>query len=222
MITISDSQNFMDEFRRYAIEKFGFLTKNDYEVLLYHLLNNYSNLKGRSLFEQSIELRVPENKLKRLAYEAKLKHCNYDRATLLETFLRQLQISKFTADGKSIKFAIQDKYLRTAVQAEVYKMGSFMDGSFNSDVVSINAEALVNLLQSLFKDKRLLADIERRCNKAIRKEAEKVFSWKDLGISLLSGTAETLPSFLASVLAPGASAVKIADQILLTINKVKR
>ena len=97
-----------------------------------------------------------------------------------------------------------------------------MDGSFNSDVVSINAEALVNLLQSLFKDKRLLADIERRCNKAIRKEAEKVFSWKDLGISLLSGTAETLPSFLASVLAPGASAVKIADQILLTINKVKR
>lgn len=219
MVIISDSKSFMDKFHKEAIEQFGFLTKNDYEVLIYHLLNNYSDLKGKSLFEQSIELRVPETKLKRLNYEAKLKHGDYNREIVLESFLRELQNAKFTADGKNIRFAIQDKYLRIAIQAEVYKMGSFMDGSFNSDVVSINGEALANLLRTLFEDKKLLKDVEHECNKAIRKESEKVFSWKDLGLSLLSGAAETLPSFLASVLSPGASAVSIANQIALTINK---
>lgn len=221
MINILDSKSFIDKFHEDAIEKFGFLTKNDYEVLLYHLLNNYSNLKGKSLFEQSIELRIPETKLKRLAYEAKLKHGNYNRTTILEAFLRELQKANFTADGKNIRFAIQDKYLRAAIQAEVYKMGSFMDGSFNSDVVSINGEALVNLLRTLFEDKKLLKDIEHECTKAIRKDSESVFSWKDLGISLLSGTAEALPSFLATVLTPGTTAIKIADQIAQIINKTE-
>ena len=209
----------MQEIHENAINRFGFLTKNDYEVLLYHLLNNCSNLKGKSLFEQSIELRIPEVKLKRLAYEAKLKHGDYNRSIILEAFLRELLKSKFTADGKNIRFAIQDKYLRAAIQAEVYKMGSFMDGSFNSDIVSINGEALANLLKELFDDKRLLKDIEQECEKAIRKESEKVFSWKDLGLSLLSGAAETLPSFLSSILTPGVSAVNIANQIMLAINK---
>lgn len=219
MINITDPQCFMQKIHENAINRFGVLTKNDYEVLLYHLLNNFSNLKGKSLFEQSIELRIPEAKLKRLAYEAKLKHGDYNRSIILEAFLRELQKSKYTADGKNIRFAIQDKYLRAAIQAEVYKMGSFMDGSFNSDIVSINGEALVNLLKELFDDKRLLKDIEQECEKAIRKESEKVFSWKDLGLSLLSGAAETLPSFLSSILTPGVSAVNIANQIILAINK---
>lgn len=217
MITISEPKCFMEGFHKNAIERFGFLTKNDYEVLLYHLLNNYSDLKEKSLFEQSIELRVPETKLKRLAYEARLKYGDYRRAAILESFLSELKSAKFTADGKNIKFAIQDKYLRTAIQAEVYKMGSFMDGSFNSDVVSISGEALANLLRTLFEDKNLSKEIERECNIAIRKSSEKVFSWKDLGASLISGTAEMLPSFLASVLRPEIKASEIAKQIVQTI-----
>ena len=217
MITISEPKCFMDGFHKNAIERFGFLTKNDYEVLLYHLLNNYSDLKEKSLFEQSIELRVPETKLKRLAYEARLKYGDYRRVAILESFLSELKSAKFTADGKNIKFAIQDKYLRAAIQAEVYKMGSFMDGSFNSDVVSISGEALANLLRTLFEDKNLSKEIERECNIAIRKSSEKVFSWKDLGASLISGTAEMLPSFLASVLRPEIKASEIAKQIVQTI-----
>ena len=58
---------------RYLKRGFGSMNKNDFEVwIFYFLLHN--QLKGMGNYDISLELRIPESKVKRLKYEAELKY----------------------------------------------------------------------------------------------------------------------------------------------------
>ena len=52
---------------KYLERGFGSMNKNDFEVWIFHyLLQN--ELNGKSNFDISVELRIPEQKVKRLKY----------------------------------------------------------------------------------------------------------------------------------------------------------
>ena len=65
--------NKKDEFIRTCLERFGSMNKNDYEVELFYLLqqSEYGNKSDHAL---STMMQIPLTKVRRLRYEANLKH----------------------------------------------------------------------------------------------------------------------------------------------------
>lgn len=162
------------------------MNKNDFEVwIIHYLIQNH--LQGKSNYDISIELRIPESKVKRLRYEATLKYGNpQDTDAYKVAFEHLLEKSLLKANGAVVQFAIEDMQLRKYLDSVLKKGGRFSDTSFNSEIVSIQADDLEFLIQSLWPDK----DWE-----AVYKKAEKKFNtanitFKDLLKHLAQGAAQ--------------------------------
>lgn len=141
MDTIHNDASFL----AYCKQHFGRLNKKDYEIIVFHFLLN-DELKGKSDFEISRQLRITESKVKQLRYEEsllfQLKDEEYQQ--MLINLLSNSDF-KFT-DGKSkIQFCINDKMLRLYLHNKLNEIGSFADSSFNSNIVTITPKDLLFL-----------------------------------------------------------------------------
>lgn len=195
------------EFQEKALAKFGAFNKNDYEVLLFHLFKEYGDLSKMSPFQISIDLKIPEAKVKRLIYESEIVYGSFEKEKILTEFLDILLHSKFVADdnGKKVTFAIQNKYLRSAIQSEFISLGYYADGSFNSDVVVVHYQALFALLQSNKKFKFTSEQLIEDCKKAMALDKNAAFSWKEVLQKFANSTATEIPKLIRTVVAPTSS-----------------
>lgn len=146
--------------QEYVNRGFGSMNKNDYEVWIFnYLLQN--DLQGKSNFEISVELRIPESKVKRLRYEASLKYGNPTDTTQYNTTFKSLLSNVNLKKGSKdiIQFAVEDIQLRKYLDSILKKKGRFSDTSFNTEVVSITLDDLAELLNEVYtpeeKDKFL-------------------------------------------------------------------
>lgn len=115
---IIDVNGFACDFKKYYLDKgFGTMNKNDFEVLFFYLLQTYGDLQGRSNFSLAKELEVSEAKIKRLSYEADLKYKKESDDDLRGRFLTLLSRAKLQKDNTSIRFVVEDKYLRSSIYA---------------------------------------------------------------------------------------------------------
>lgn len=223
MELIKDTKGFAEEFEKNALSRFGSLNKNDYEVLILTLLKKYGSLKGMSPFDISIKLRISESKVKKLLYDSNIVYGNYSEEEMIDTFFQLLTKSKFVADGREIKFAIEDKYLRTSIQALLKREGFFADGSFNSDVVVINYVALSFLLDLYYKKRSDYNDIKSNVEKAMKDSTRQPFSWSSLGQSFANGVVENIPNMvdLIKIIAePTSAALTVAGSIVKLVTAV--
>ena len=103
MKNVNKSKTEMEEFiDKYLTRGFGSMNKNDFEVEIMHwLLQN--RLNGKSNYEISRKLRIPESKVKRLIYEASLKYERSEKE-LLENFIECLLCAQELKEGDKIKF----------------------------------------------------------------------------------------------------------------------
>ena len=62
----------------YLKRGFGTMTKNDFEVAIFHYLLQDSQYADLSNYEMSRKLRIPESKVVRLRYEESLKYQGTD------------------------------------------------------------------------------------------------------------------------------------------------
>lgn len=131
----------------YLKRGFGSMTKNDFEVWIFnYLLQN--RLKDTSNYDFSVELRIPESKVKRLRYEASLKYGNpTNTAQYNKAFLALLDKVKLKKGSKNvIQFAVEDIQLRKYLESILKKKGHFADTLLNTEVVSIKIDDLAILL----------------------------------------------------------------------------
>ena len=123
------------------------MNKNDYEVWIFNYLLQ-GDMRGKSNYDISVELRIPESKVKRLRYEASLKYGNpadttqYNKAFKL--LLDKVNLKK--GSNNVVQFAVEDTQLRHYLESILKKKGRFADTSFNSEVVSITLDDLAMLL----------------------------------------------------------------------------
>ena len=149
MAQIANTTPVADAIKEYVHRGFGSMTKNDFEVWIFnYLLQNRP--PNTSNFDFSVELRIPESKVKRLRYEASLKYGNpanttqYDEA--FQNLLTNVNLKKGSKDV--IQFAVEDMQLRKYLDSILKKKGRFADTSFNSEVVSITIDDLAILLDA--------------------------------------------------------------------------
>jgi hypothetical protein len=138
----------VDFMSSYLDKGFGSMNKTDIETLLYHVLKKHDILKGKC-FEDSLALQITEAKSRKLIYEAQVKYMNRNRAEL-DAYLRKSIGECLThahiVKKKEIKFAIEDKFLRVALNAKLRENHYFADTSFNKDIVSLDKDAFAELI----------------------------------------------------------------------------
>lgn len=148
--SIKKPKEFVKEFlNEYLSDGIGAKTKREIDILVMNLLMNYAGLADKSNQELSILLQAPESKIKSLRYEARLKYppdADYVKREFLYILLRSQ--SDF-ARGK-IVFAIEDEFLRHAIQGQLKSKGMFADSSFNTEIVRIDRNSLESVIGELY------------------------------------------------------------------------
>lgn len=144
-----------DLIRRYLNRGFGSMNKNDFEVAIFNeLLNSgWSTMTNRTI---SIELKIPETKVRRLRYEAELRYGKNTDEEFKKRLNEVLKKANFKTDGKKLVFVMENLMLRNFLDGKLKDMGCFSDRSFNSEIVSINAKDFIELLNKLGFEKDLV------------------------------------------------------------------
>ena len=104
---------------KYLKKGFGSMNKNDFEVAIFNELLNagWTTKSNRTI---SLELRIPETKVKRLRYEAELKYGQNTEEIFKKSLEEVLAKAQFKADGKKLVFIVENQMLR-----------GYLDGKFN-------------------------------------------------------------------------------------------
>ena len=152
------------------LHRFGSMNKNDYEVTLFHLLLEYK-FKGKSDFDISVQLQIPESKVKRLRYESYLHYPIKNEQCLNQLKeLIEYKSYKFDSTKKTYSFSIPDKFIRLYLENILNANNTFSDSSFNNHIVILTATDLTLLLLSLYEGddktaKSVLDDIKKHVQK---------------------------------------------------------
>lgn len=136
----------------YFDKGFGIMNKTEIEILLFHVLKKHEILKGKC-FEDSLKLKISEAKARKLIYESQVKYTPYNENELY-SYLRTsvgecLKNAYFAKNNKEIRFAIEDKFLRVALNAKLRQNNYFTDTSFNKDIVSLDENAFKTMVALL-------------------------------------------------------------------------
>ncbi|MBR4336769.1 MAG: hypothetical protein IKP91_00810 [Bacteroidaceae bacterium] len=147
MNTQQQNKTLYDVIKEYVKRGFGSMNKNDFEVWIFNYLL-HGDLLGKSNYDISVELRMPESKVKRLRYEASLKYGNpTDTSQYNEAFKSLLgNVNLKKGSNNIVQFAVEDTQLRHYLDSILKKKGRFADTSFNTEVVSITLDDLAMLL----------------------------------------------------------------------------
>lgn len=161
---------------QYLQRGFGSMNKNDFEVWIFNELLN-SRLKTMSNYAISVDLKLPESKVKRLRYEATLKYgCTNDTSIYAKQFETILTKAKFTKSGDAIKLVIEDIQLRKYLDSILKEDGRFSDSSFNSEIATIEIDDFEALLNKIWTSKDWTK---------FNKELKKIIKGKKLTISTM-------------------------------------
>jgi len=171
-MNINDKDKFATEFiDHYSTRGFGSMNKNDFEIIIFDLLKKHGDLKDKSNYEISIDLQIPETKVKRLAYESDLKYGQLTDKRITVEFFKILANSKFRADLNKIEFGIESKFFRTSIAAQLKKLGHYADSSFNSEIVRIHIDSFIDLSEHHY-NKRAIERIVKDCKTAVKKDKD--------------------------------------------------
>jgi hypothetical protein len=154
----------MEFITTYLQRGFGSMNKNDLEVWVFNQLLQDSNKQNYSDYDFSIELRIPQTKVKRLRYEAALVYQQKTSEEYNQTFLKLLQKAKIKSPNSDIiQFSMEDKGLYLYVDNILKKEGRFSDRSHNNEIMQICKEDLVHLLTHCLIPLEEQEDILRKC-----------------------------------------------------------
>lgn len=167
-------KDFIQEFIDAYLERgFGSMLKSDIDILVFHLLKKYSNLKDMSNGEASLSLKLPESRVRNYAYQASLKYSQYTKDDIRKLFFSYIKNAKLEYNYNKEDYLlinIEDKYLVQTLCTELKRNGYTFDFSFNSEKLVLRREAMIFLIDYV---------LENDVKKTILKECNNVISSKD-------------------------------------------
>lgn len=136
----------------YFDKSFGVMNKTELETLFYHVFWKHDLLTGKC-FDDSLKLQIPEAKARKLIYESQVKYKTRNQEDL-DCYIRQsvgecLTHASLVKNNKEVRFAIEDKYLRVALNAKLRANNYFADTSFNKDIISLDEASFIKMVTLL-------------------------------------------------------------------------
>ncbi len=195
----------------YLQRGWGSMNKNDFEVYIFYCILQEDKYRDLNDYELSVELKVPQSKIKRLRYEADLKYLQPEKEVYNEQFRKLLQMAKpQQKDDKYVEFVMENKGLYLYIDNLLKKDGRFGDRSFNSEMMVISIDNLTYLLT-----KTILSEKEKQ-------DILSAFQKQDKSITLPMAVLEIVKAF-ANGLGQGITGSPTAvlwDFTLTNISKV--
>jgi hypothetical protein len=149
-VTIKNTKDFVDGFlEEYLADGLGTMSKREIDILVMNLFIKYGGLADASNQDLSILLKTPESRIKGLRYEARLKYPP-DPDYVKREFLYILSRAQFDSEKGRIIFAMEDEYLRHAIQGKLKGEGRFADSSFNTEIIKIEQGSLESVIGELY------------------------------------------------------------------------
>lgn len=140
MTTITNTSSVADAIQAYLNRGFGLMTKNDFEVWIFHQLL-CGELRGKTNREISVRLRIPDTKVKRLRYEADLKWGSpNDDAAYHDALVNVINKARLVKNRTQILLVIEDTALLKYLDAKMKNANVSWDKSFNSENIIIDFE----------------------------------------------------------------------------------
>lgn len=170
------SKEFLDT---YLQQGFGSMTKHDFELLIYHLLANKTDLlENKSTYEISNLLSLTENKIKNIQLESYLKYEHKNHKSCIDKVISEIQAAniKPELDGNKVKFTLDNPILKRELEHAIKKIGYNVDYSFNKDIVSINIISFISSLKMTYPRKTL--SIENKITNSVKqsfKQEKEIF-----------------------------------------------
>lgn len=154
----------MEFLTTYLKKGFGSMTKNDLEVWVFNELLKDPEKTNYSDYDFSIELRIPQTKVKRLRYEAGLVYNTKNAEEYKKEFLLLLRKAKVkSTNAELIQFSMEDKGLYLYIDSILKKGGRFSDRSHNNEIMQISRNDLVYLLENCLITKEEQEEIIKKC-----------------------------------------------------------
>ena len=136
----------------YLKRGFGSMTKNDFEVWIFHQLL-CGKLKGKTNREISIELRIPDTKVKRLRYEADLKWGSpADDAAYHDAVVAVIQKARLNKTRTQVLLVIEDTALLKYLDAKMKSANVAWDKNLNSENILIDFDQYETFCREMLKE----------------------------------------------------------------------
>jgi hypothetical protein len=207
---LASKRIFMDDFKKaflapYLAGGMGALSKRDIDALVMHLIDEHGledgiPLKRFSNQQVSVKLRVPANRIKTLRYEATLKYVINNEALAKWRFLEGLARARFDADKDKIGFIIEDSFTKNWLQGMLKSNGIVFDNSFNTEIVKLDSDALLDILKVLFDEESVLRLRKRIEDTKLKKEK---LTFPEIKKEFLKGAAGALGEKATSAVTKG-------------------
>ena len=185
----------------YIERGFGSMNKNDFEVFIFGQMLEMSRYKGKTNYELSLLLRVPESKIKRLRYESALRSSAKNVDYYKSEAYQLLSNAVLRGRDKKVVFVVEDVMLRLYITSLLKKEGRMIDSSFNPELVVIHIDDFRILLDAVC-DKSDIKKLYKEASKAASKEVEWADITKCLVEGAISGTASAITSGIRINLQP--------------------
>ncbi len=151
----------LEQFIEYYLHRgWGSMTKNDFEVWIFYQIMNTPKYgySSKTPYQLAFDLGIPESKIKKLEYEAKLKYSfkdqNYEKV-MKDKVLEILKSVQYKKQVDKLQFVVTDKLVRQYISDILSKNGRFFDTSFNSNIVSISIDDYLELIKHLYSEAQI-------------------------------------------------------------------
>lgn len=203
----------MDELEKsikiYLKRGWGSMNKNDFEVFIFSRLLLIDKYKGKSNYELSIMLHIPESKIKRLRYESALKHAdiNTDYAKKVYDLLEHAQLR---ANDRRIVFQTEDIMVKSYISSILKSNGRMLDSSFNPELIVLHLDDFQYLAEAVYPQGE--ADRVLAKGKELSKSKNKI-TWNTIMGWVVQGAIKGTTSAIITNLSPGGIIKTIQDAL---------
>lgn len=130
----------------------GNIPKRELDVLILHLLERHSSLAALSNGQAAVALRVPDSRVRSLRLEAALRYAPDLRQEFRLRLVTLLERSKLRVASDQVELVIEDAFTRSMLLSELKAQGSAGDWSFNSEIIRVGVEPLLEVLVNAIPD----------------------------------------------------------------------
>lgn len=200
---------------QYLNRGFGTMNKNDFEVWIFHYLMQHQ-LQGKTNYDISVTLKIPEQRVKRLRYESELKYPSTTDEERRLMLIEAISRAKYrqVKDGQ-IVFALNDKMLRSYLENQLINDGRFYDSSFMSNIIVLSVSDFLFVLDSILLTKSDQQGIIKQVKKDLKESQKLPASFKELSGNMAT---EFCKKLLENFV--GKAANELVDAVTLSIKQM--
>lgn len=171
--------------KKYIARGFGSMNKNDFEVFIFNQILSMDDYNGKTNYELSLLLRIPESKVRRLRYEAALHNSENTSTDAYKNKAYQLiSNAKLRTADERIVIQVEDVLLKSYISHILKKDGRIIDSSHNNELIVIHKKDFSYLAAEIYpKDE--VDTILKEAKKAFQKDID----WNEVIVDSISAIA---------------------------------